>query len=73
MAKHKVQLDLGTVNIPKAAVYTGVSVRVRANEKNLGVFSFGRGGIYWKPGKKSYRKQLRLNWSKFADLLTDQM
>jgi hypothetical protein len=73
MAKHKVQLDLGTVTIPKAAVYTGVSLRVRADGDNLGVFSFGRGGIYWKPGKKSYKKQLRLSWSRFANLLSDQM
>ncbi len=69
MVKHEVKLSVGPVFLPKICVHTGVIAIPKVNGQKLGEFSFGQGGVYWKPDKKQTISERRWTWSEFAKLL----
>jgi hypothetical protein len=63
--KHAVR---GTLSVPEfTKAGTSLNLEISAKGEKIGELEIGRGGLYWKGGKRHKRKQL--SWTRFAELM----
>ena len=63
--KHAVYANLNVPELTKAG--SSLELYVYAEGEKLGELELGRGGVYWRGGRRQKRK--RLSWSKFAEVM----
>ena len=63
--KHAVRGTLKVHEFTKAG--TSLNLEISAVGEKIGDLEIGRGGLYWKGGKRHTRK--RLSWTRFAELM----
>lgn len=63
--KHAVYANLNVPELTKAG--SGLELYVYAEGQKLGEMDIGRGGLYWKGGKRHGRK--RIDWTHFAEMM----
>jgi hypothetical protein len=65
--KHAVYANLNVPELTKAG--SSLELYVYAEGEKLGELELGRGGVYWRGGKR--HKWKRLSWSRFAEVMND--
>jgi len=65
--KHAVYANLNVPELTKAG--SSLELYVYAEGEKLGELELGRGGVYWRGGKRHTWK--RLSWSRFAEVMND--
>ena len=60
--KHAVHASLNVPELTKAG--SGLELNIYARGEKLGKLDIGRGGLYWKGGRRHSRK--RISWTDFA-------
>jgi hypothetical protein len=69
MAKvHRATLQLKNFDLPKAG--SAIQIDLFNGKGKIGKFTAGRGGAFWKPGRK--QKEIWISWTKLADMLNEQ-
>jgi hypothetical protein len=63
--KHAVYANLNVPELTKAG--SSLELYVYAEGKKVGELELGRGGVYWRGGKRHNWK--RFSWSRFADVM----
>ena len=63
--KHAVRALLSVPELTKAG--TSILLEISAEGEKIGQLQIGRGGFLWKRGRG--RKDHRLSWSRFVDLM----
>jgi hypothetical protein len=63
--KHAVRGTLTVHEFTKAG--TSLNLEISAKGEKIGELEIGRGGLYWRGGKRHRRKQL--SWTRFAELM----
>jgi hypothetical protein len=63
--KHAVRGTLKVHEFTKAG--TSLNLEISAKGEKIGDLEIGRGGLYWRGGKRNKRK--RLSWTRFAELM----
>lgn len=65
--KHAVYANLNVPELTKAG--SSLELFVYAQGEKIGELELGRGGVYWRGGRKHKRK--RLSWSRFAEMMNE--
>jgi hypothetical protein len=61
--RHAVRAHLQVLELSKAG--TSLDLEIFSRGEKIGHLTLGRGGLYWKGGKR--QRQKRLSWSDFAE------
>jgi hypothetical protein len=65
--KHSVRALLDVHELTKAG--TSLHLEISAKGEKIGDLEIGRGGLYWRGGRRQRSK--RLSWTRFAELMDD--
>ncbi len=65
--KHAVYANLNVPELTKAG--SSLELQIYAAGEKIGELELGRGGVYWKGGRRQRRK--RLSWTRFAELMDE--
>ncbi len=65
--KHAVYANLNVPELTKAG--SSLELSIYAEGEKIGELELGRGGVYWKGGRRQRRK--RLSWTRFAELMDE--
>ncbi|HJU89342.1 MAG TPA: hypothetical protein VJ672_08120 [Gemmatimonadaceae bacterium] len=65
--KHAVHANLNVPELTKAGSSLALSIYARGEK--IGEIELGRGGVYWRGGKRHRVK--RFSWSRFAEIMDD--
>jgi hypothetical protein len=65
--KHAVYANLNVPELTKAG--SSLELYIYAEGEKIGWLELGRGGVYWRGGKRHKRK--RLSWSRFAEVMNE--
>lgn len=65
--KHSVRAVLDVHGLTKAG--TSLHLEISARGEKIGDLEIGRGGLYWRGGRRQRSK--RLSWSRFAELMDE--
>ncbi|MEP6692105.1 MAG: hypothetical protein ABJD07_13175 [Gemmatimonadaceae bacterium] len=65
--KHAVYANLNVPELTKAG--SSLELYIYAEGEKIGELELGRGGVYWRGGRRQRRK--RLSWSRFAEVMDD--
>lgn len=67
--KHAVYATLNVPELTKAG--TSLFLYVYASHEKIGELEIGRGGLYWKGGKRHRRK--RISWTAFSEMMDERV
>lgn len=65
--KHRVSLLMTSEEIQKA--YSAIRLEIFESGLKLGTLEIGRGAVYWK---KARGRRKRIDWSRFAAIMTEK-
>jgi hypothetical protein len=63
--KHAVYANLNVPELTKAG--SSLELQIYAAGEKIGELELGRGGVYWKGGRRQRRK--RFSWTQFAEMM----
>ena len=63
--KHAVYANLNVPELTKAG--SSLDLNIYADGEKIGELELGRGGVYWKGGRRQHGK--RISWTRFAEVL----
>lgn len=66
--KHTVYANLNVPELTKAG--SSLELYIYASGEKLGELELGRGGVYWRGGRKQRTK--RYSWTRFAEIMNER-
>lgn len=67
--KHTVHANLNVPELTKAG--SSLELSIYASGEKLGELELGRGGVYWRGGRKWSANRKRYSWTRFAEIMNE--